>query len=343
MKEFLKAVYDTKKSGGDILKVIAKYEAEYRNVYFFNDFCAKYILTQEENLAMTADLVNAALLLTGGECITNPRIENPVISGGAIYRDIEEDIVLSRSRFNPKGEEIPGDRIGIEFQHEGGSFYNNRLVFYVSRHVGQMLKKGEFYTKMQRLNLISFQMFDYLPWEVSRQYRHTVRFMDDEHNIFSNFQTITVVEVNKFLAHADTDFAHDNSRLAQWLRAIDTLNRNADFSRFDGDETFARLQKWVRLSTFIPEAFIKAGEHMKDDVEIAAFLAAEKVRKEYEARIRELEAAKAGEHTKDDVEKAAFLAAEKVRKEYEAREAAHEAREAVLLARIKELEAIQKN
>lgn len=149
MKEFLKAVYDTKKSGGDILKVIAKYEAEYRNVYFFNDFCAKYILTQEENLAMTADLVNAALLLTGGECITNPRIENPVISGGAIYRDIEEDIVLSQSRFNPKGEEIPGDHIGIEFQHEGGSFYNNRLVFYVSRHVGQMLKKGEFYTKMQ--------------------------------------------------------------------------------------------------------------------------------------------------------------------------------------------------
>ena len=305
MNNFLRQLYITKKADGDIQQVINKYEAKYRNVYFFNDFCAKYILTQEENLQMTADLVNAALQLTGCECITNPRIEKPIISGGPIYKDIEEDIMLSQARFNPEGAEIPGDHIGIEFQHEGGSFYNNRLIFYVARHVGNMLKKGEFYTKMQNLNLISFQLFDYLPWKVSRQYRHTIRFMDDEHNTFSKLQTITVIEINKFLTHANTDFANDNSRLALWLRAIDALNNNEDFSRFAGDETFACLQKWVKISTFSPEAFVKAGDHMKDDVEIAAFLAAEKARNE-------------------------------ARREFEAEKAA-------LLARIKELEAAQKN
>ena len=58
---------------------------------------------------------------------------------------------------------------------------------------------------------------------------------------------------------------------------------------------------------------------MKDDVEIAAFLAAEKARNE--AR-REFEAEKAT---------------------YEAEKATYEAEKAALLARIKELEAAQKN
>ncbi|MCQ2064067.1 MAG: Rpn family recombination-promoting nuclease/putative transposase [Fibrobacter sp.] len=331
MKEFLKELYNTRKSGGDILKVIADYEAKYKNVYFFNDFCAKFILTQKENLPMTADLVNAALQLTGSDCITNPRIEIPVVSGGPIYRDIEEDVLLSQARFDSKGKKIPGDLIGIEFQHKGGSFYNNRLVFYVARHVGNMLKEGEFYTELQNLNLISFQMFDYLPWKVSRQYRHTVRFMDDEHNTFNRLQTITIIEVNKFLEHAGTEFANDKSRLAQWLRAINALNENLDFSEFARDEIFARLQKWVEMSRFTPEAFVKAGKHMnmKDDVEIAAFLAAEKVRKEYEAREAAYEAREAAYES----EKAA----------YEAREAAYETEKAALLARIKELEAVQKS
>jgi hypothetical protein len=60
---------------------------------------------------------------------------------------------------------------------------------------------------------------------------------------------ITIVEVNKFFAHADA-FADDRSRLAQWLRAIDTLNRESDFGEFANDPVFKILQSEVKLSNF---------------------------------------------------------------------------------------------
>ncbi len=45
-------------------------------------------------------------------------------------------------------------------------------------------------------------------------------------------------------------FAADQSRLAQWLRAIDTLNHEADFSGFSSDPIFKVLQEEVRLYNF---------------------------------------------------------------------------------------------
>ena len=62
-------------------------------------------------------------------------------------------------------------------------------------------------------------------------------------------QTVTLIEVNKFLKHAK-QFAGDHSRIAQWLRAIDTLNREADFSEFATDSVFRVLQNEVKLCNF---------------------------------------------------------------------------------------------
>jgi hypothetical protein len=45
-------------------------------------------------------------------------------------------------------------------------------------------------------------------------------------------------------------FADDNSRLAQWLRAIDSLNRGADFSEYAQDPVFRLLQNEVKMSNF---------------------------------------------------------------------------------------------
>ena len=38
--------------------------------------------------------------------------------------------------------------------------------------------------------------------------------------------------------------------MAQWLRAIDTLNREADFSEFENDPVFKVLRKEVKLYNF---------------------------------------------------------------------------------------------
>ncbi|OWV07652.1 PD-(D/E)XK nuclease family transposase [Fibrobacter sp. UWH6] len=305
MSHFLEEIHDAKKNGGDIHEIIERYHRLYKYVYIYNDLCAKEILTGGgKDLSLVTNLANAALRLTGSDCISNPTLENPVVSGGYVYKDIEEDILISRRRLDEKDEPVV-DRIGLEIQHVGYDAYNNRLLFYVARHVGNMLKKGDFYDKMQNVHIISFQMFDYLPWKVSKRYVHNVRLLDDEYHTFSNQQTLTIVEVNKFLTHADTDYAQDDSRLAQWLRAIDALNNNDDFSTFVNDRHFQCLQKYAEVSTFAPELFVKAGEHMKDDVEVAAYIARKEGREEerakyevekeemaakFEARIRELEA-----------------------------------------------------
>ena len=67
--------------------------------------------------------------------------------------------------------------------------------------------------------------------------------------LYFDKQAITVVEVQKFHKHAEA-FASDNSRLAQWLRAIDALNRKADFSEFADDLVFRVLQNEVKLCNF---------------------------------------------------------------------------------------------
>ena len=56
------------------------------------------------------------------------------------------------------------------------------------------------------------------------KYRHKVQLRNQEQRVFFDRQTVTLIEVNKFLKQKDK-FAGDNSRIAQWLRAIDALNR----------------------------------------------------------------------------------------------------------------------
>jgi hypothetical protein len=55
--------------------------------------------------------------------------------------------------------------------------------------------------------------------------------------------------VEKFFKNSER-FAGDSSRLAQWLRAIDALNREADFSEFANDPVFRVLQNEVKLCNF---------------------------------------------------------------------------------------------
>ena len=113
------------------------------------------------------------------------------------------------------------------------------------------------------LNLISFQLFDAYPWKISKNYRHTVQLRNQEQQLFFEKQTITLIEVRKFLKHAQT-FANDTSRLAQWLRAIDTLNREADFSEFSSDPIFRVLQNEVRLCNFSSGYLLKDGLKVTD-------------------------------------------------------------------------------
>ena len=237
---FLKNLKDVQEKGQDIDAFVKKYE--HRNVYFYNDACIKKILASEKNLALTTDLINAALNLIGTDRIENPKLVNPFIPGELGYRSTESDLLLTNNR----GKTAPRDRISIEVQHEHSSLFRERLILYIARLTSNMAKKGEI-PLLDNLHVISFQFFE--AFANSPNYRHTVQLKNQEQQVYFDKQTVTLVEVAKFLKNPQ-NFAGDNSRLALWLRAIDTLNREADFSEFANDPVFKLLQNEVKLCNF---------------------------------------------------------------------------------------------
>ena len=237
-------------------------EYEHRNVYFYNDGCIKKILASEKNLLLTTDLLNAALNLVGSDRIENPKLMNPYIPGELGYRSVEPDLLLT----NDRGESIPRDRISIDVQHENNdSLFNDRLVLYVARLTSSMEKAGKF-ARLENLHVVSFQFFD--AFKGSPNYRHKVQLRNQEQRVYFERQTVTLIEVNKFLKQKEK-FEGDNSRIAQWLRAIDTLNREADFSEFAADPVFKVLQNEVKLCNFSARYMRTAIMKDFDDARIA--------------------------------------------------------------------------
>ena len=246
-------------NGLDLDAIVKEYE--HRNVYFYNDGCIKKILASEKNLMLTTDLINAALNLVGSDRIENPKLVNPYIPGEMGYRSIEPDLLLT----NDRGENIPRDRISVDVQHENNDFlFNDRLVLYVARLTSSMEKVGKF-TRLENLHVVSFQFFD--AFKESPNYRHKVQLRNQEQRVYFERQTVTLIEVNKFLKQKEK-FEGDNSRIAQWLRAIDTLNREADFSEFAADPVFKVLQNEVKLCNFSARYMIST---MMRDVEKASW------------------------------------------------------------------------
>ena len=242
-EQFAQFLAELKKANdnGQNIDAIVK-EHEHENVYFYNDGCIKKILANEKNLVLTTDLINAALNLIGTDRIKNPKLINSFIPGEIGYRSVEPDLLL----VNERGKNIPRDRISVDVQHEKGSFFKDRLVLYVSRLTSNMVKRGDI-PKLDNLHVISFQFFN--AFAESTNYRHKVQLQNQEQQVYFDRQTVTLIEVEKFLKNAQ-NFADDNSRLAQWLRAIDTLNRGADFSKYAQDPVFRLLQNEVKMSNF---------------------------------------------------------------------------------------------
>ncbi len=156
----------------------------------------------------------------------------------------EKNLMLTTDLINAALNLVGSDRISIDVQHENNdSLYSDRQVLYVARLTGSMEKTGDF-TPLENLHVVSFQFFD--AFKGSPNYLHTVQLRNQEQRVYFERQTVTLIEVNKFLKHAE-QFAGDRSRIAQWLRAIDTLNRETDFSEFAGDPVFRVLQNEVKL------------------------------------------------------------------------------------------------
>lgn len=235
-----------------------------RNVYLYNDACVKKILASTENIDLTTDLVNAALDLQGDNRIERPTLTNPYIPGELGFKSVEPDILLKKEHPIFCGKKQPDDIISVEVQHNGSSFFSDRLMLYVARHTSRMVPPNDM-RPLDNLNVISFQLFNTFPWKVCKDYRYTIQMRTQNNLVYFSKQTITLVEVHKFLKNADF-FRDDESRLAQWLRAIDALNREDDaaFEKFAGDPVFRGLQKAAKLCNFNSGYLLKESRHMTD-------------------------------------------------------------------------------
>ena len=94
-------------------------------------------------------------------------------------------------------------------------------------------------------------------WE---NYLHTIRLKNQDNEVFYKKQTITLVEVPKFLKGG---FESDNSRFAQWLRVFDGLNNERPVPVPEGSQ-FALLQKKAELSKFTEEFLVSEAMKMSD-------------------------------------------------------------------------------
>jgi hypothetical protein len=101
-------------------------------------------------------------------------------------------------------------------------------------------------------------MFDGYP--DSPNYRHCLRFRNDENEVFYDRETITLVEIPKFLKNK---YAADNSRLAQWLRVFDGINSESPILVPEGSH-FDQLQEKAKLRNFTEEFLVSEAMRMSD-------------------------------------------------------------------------------
>ncbi len=243
----LKDISEIHKAGGDTAACIAKYNERYKFMYIYNDNVFKILFGSPENEKITIDFLNAVLGFIGSDCINNLAYINPALPD-AFGKSITSDIVATDQRL---------DRIVLEVQHIEDDSYNARLVLYTAKHTIASRIKGEDYA-LRNLNLISLQMFDGFP--NSPNYRHSIRFKNQENEEFYDKQTITLVEIPKFLKG---NFATDNSRIAEWLRVIDGLNNETPVAVPEGSP-FALLQEKAQLSIFTEEFLVSEAMKMSD-------------------------------------------------------------------------------
>lgn len=245
--KMLRDICEIHKTGGDTRACIAKYTERYKYVYVYNDDIFKVLLGNPANEAVTVDFLNAVLKLDGADCIDHVTFANPV-SPEAFAKTSTSDIVA---------DDQHKDRIVLEVQHVNGKSYADRLVLYAAKHVVAGRVKGEDYC-LRNLNLISLQMFNGFPR--SGNYRHSIRLKNQENEVFYEKQTITLVEIPKFLKG---NFTKDNSRLALWLRFFESLN-DETVGNAVIDPMFRLLQERAKLSTFTNEFLVSEAMKMGD-------------------------------------------------------------------------------
>lgn len=214
--------------------VVNSYRKNYKYAYVYNDAIVKTLLGTKKHERLAIDFLNAALKLDGADCIKSLHFMNTENGSELGTKRTNSDIITDWNE----------DRIVLEFQHEGNDNFADRLVYYTSRNTIPLLHPGNEYY-LSSLYTVAIQMFNLPIYKNDKNYLHSIRLTDENGKVFYDKQVLKLVEVKKFL---EGENSWDNSRLAQWLRAIDAINNEED--RIFDDPIFADLQKAAELCNF---------------------------------------------------------------------------------------------
>ncbi len=246
--EMLREIRDARDNQKDPQQVVNKYREKFTYAYVYSDPIAKYIFGSEQFKNLTIDLLNAILELKGDECIKDLKLVSSESGSELATKRTNSDIVAEWGQ----------DRIVLEIQHEGDSWYKDRLVYYMARNTVPLLSPGKDYN-LRSLYTISVQLFNEPLYRDDGNYLHSIQLKDESGKVFYEKQVMKLVEVTKFLKH---DCSSDNCRLAQWLRAIDAINNESE--RNFNDEIFKLLQNAAKLSNFDATYYLNEAKDTMD-------------------------------------------------------------------------------
>lgn len=232
--EMLAKIREAVNAHVDPQTVVNEYRKKYKYAYVYNDAIAKTLFGTKKHESLAVDFLNAVLKLDGADCIKELYFVNTASGDELGTKHTNSDVVTNWNE----------DRIVLEFQHEGDGTFADRLVYYTSRNTIPLLHTGDKYY-LNSLYTIGIQLFNLPLYMNDKNYLHSIRLTDENGKVFYKKQLMKLVEVKKFL---EGENFRDNSRLAQWLRAIDAINNEEDRT-FD-DPIFADLQKSAELCNF---------------------------------------------------------------------------------------------
>jgi len=238
--EMLKTISEVHRAGGDVHKCIMEYREKYKYVYIYNDSIFKMLFGNPANMRMTASFLNAILKLDGGDCIDNLTFVNPA-------ENCDLTVVKTSANTTKKARM---ERIELRVLHDDRDFFQKSLVFFTERKaVSTNLCKSSLWSS--DFSLISLLLFGDSP--DSEKYRHCLFFESEENKALKLNQNIIFIEVLKFIKGCYTS---DESRLAQWLRVIDSLNNETPIGVAE-DVSFVQLQKNAELINYDDDYFLK--------------------------------------------------------------------------------------
>lgn len=219
-KQFGQMLADMKRAineNRDPQEVLNGYRQKYKYAYIYSDAIAKTIFGTEAHEKLAIDLLNAIFKLEGDNRIKKLKFSRTERGAEIGVKHTNSDIVA----------DWEGDRIVLEFQHEGDSFFKDRLIYYMARDTIPMLHTGEKY-HLKSLYTVSVQLFNEPIYSGDRNYLHSILLKDENGKVFYEKQVLKLVEVAKMALDYEYEMAIQLKREVAEQVAVELPKRVAE-------------------------------------------------------------------------------------------------------------------